>query len=216
MSESELPAVATAGSVCFRPPEAGRRTVPHAAGEEIRRYGGGRFEGSVSRTCPFKRSRRDTAFPVKGRQDGCLLQSTLEAERFPVRGHRCPCGNGVKGKVECRAPCTGVQMLARLSPFFTIFGARRCLPAVRSYPRRKANGFLCALTSNRAVQVGAACFPARRADAHNLFGLNIESGAELSFRRACKYSAAVMACHRRKQASLRAGAQMPTGFACEL
>ena len=125
-----------------------------------------------------------------------------------ARVRRCPCGNGVKGKVECRAPCTGVQMLARLSPFFTIFGARRCLPAVRGYPRREANGFLCALTSNRAVQVGAACFPAQARGCPSLQGRRrASSHGCLPVRDPVAGTAESM---RRSGVSLRAGARMPT------
>lgn len=126
-----------------------------------------------------------------------------------ARVRRCPCGNGVKGKVECRAPCTGVQMLARLSPFFTIFGARRCLPAVRGYPRREANGFLCALTSNRAVQVSAACFPAQARGCPSLQGRRrASSHGCLPVRDPVAGTAESM---RRSGVSLRAGARMPTG-----
>ena len=75
--------------------------------------------------------------------------------------------------------------------FYIGFPARgcRCPPAVRGYPRRKVNGFLCANIKQSGASATAVLlvFPRRRANVHNLFGLNIESGAELSFRRACKY-----------------------------
>ena len=145
-------------------------------------------------------------FPQQADKTDAFYNRHWKPNGSPYAVHRCPCGNGVKGKVECRAPCAGARMLVRSSPFFTIFGARRCLPAVRGYPRRKANGFLCALTSNRAVQVGADCFPARARRCPSLQGRRrASSHGCLPVRDPVAGTAESM---RRSGVSLRAGAQM--------